>query len=64
MLGNFLAKDHVLIDPTKVYAPASGNGTPEHLNATLPPDDANADTEFSYLTTDGSDDAPYLDASP
>lgn len=62
MGGNHLSHEWRYIDKTKVYVSGAGTGTPEHLNATLPPNDPNAKTEFTYLTTDGSDDAPYLKA--
>lgn len=59
--GTSLSKDRHYIDATKVWCPApTTGGTKQHLNSTLPPDDPAAQTEFSYLTTDGSDDAPYL----
>lgn len=68
MLGNDLAKRWRYIDATKVYVPAADgvhtptSGVPSHLNATLPPNNVNAPTEFTYEVTDGSDDAPYLKA--
>jgi hypothetical protein len=54
----------VYIDEDLVFVDASGLPTRAHLQATLPPDDPSAPTEWSYLTTDGSDDAPYLDSTP
>lgn len=64
MGGNQLSKAWRYIDATKVFCPAPtpANGTKQHLNATLPPNDVNAPTEFTYLVTDGSDNAPYLKA--
>jgi hypothetical protein len=57
---NRLAKDWVLIDKTKVYVNAAGSGADaRHLNATKKPDDPNSATNFTYLTTDGSSNAPY-----
>lgn len=57
MGGNHLSHDWRYIDAAKVWP--SGKA---HLNATLPVNDPAAGTEFTYLTTDGSDDAPYLKA--
>ncbi len=68
--GNQLSKRTRYIDETKVFVNAAraghaaSSGTREHLNATLPPTDVNAQTKFAYLTTDGSDTAPYLKATP
>ena len=67
MPGNHVSKKHRLIDPDAVFAPAPGTtpaGGRQHLNSTLPPDDLSAPTEWTYLTTDGSDDGPYLKAAP
>jgi hypothetical protein len=51
-----LVANIVAIDKTKVWVPA----TEEHLNAKHTPDVAAAKTDWAYLTTDGSSDAPYL----
>lgn len=51
-----LAKNLVAIDKTKVWVPS----TEEHLNSEHTPDQAAAKTDWAYLTTDGSNDAPYL----
>lgn len=64
MGGNQLSKNHRYIDATKVFCPAvtPANGTREHLNATLLPNDPTAKTEWTYLLTDGSDNGLYLKA--
>lgn len=62
MGGNHLSHDWRYIDRTKVFVSGAGTGTPEHLNVKLPPTDPTAKTNFAYLTTDGSADAPYLKA--
>lgn len=49
---------------TKVFVSAVGSGTREHLNAKRAPTDVLAKTDFAYLTTDGSTDAPYLKSTP
>lgn len=51
----FLSKLDVLINKVAVY------GDKKHLNAKLPPTDPNAGTEWSYLTTDQSDDPLYAE---
>ena len=63
-MGNHVSKEWHLIDATKVHCPAvdPADGTKEHLNSTLLPDNVAAPTEFTYLVTDGSDDGPYLEA--
>lgn len=57
-----LAREWHYIDKTKVYVSAAGTGTKEHLNAKKAPNVLAAKTDFAYLTTDGSNDAPYLKA--
>lgn len=57
-MGHFLAKRHVYIEDNKVWV----GGVPDYMNATITPENPLADTEFSYLTTDGSDDEPYTDS--
>lgn len=61
-MGDHIAKDWVYIDKAKVYvSDGTGNVTDErHLNANRYPNDVNAPTDFAYLTTDGSNDGPYL----
>jgi hypothetical protein len=55
-MSNHLAKDHVAVDKTKIWVPS----TEEHLNSKHTPDQPQAKTDWAYLTTDGSNDAPYL----
>ena len=55
--GTRLAHNWAYIDPDSVYP------NPEQMNATLPPNDPNADTEFSYMTADGSDNAAFMEPS-
>lgn len=68
--GEQLSKRRVYIDETKVFVPApraghaASTGTREHLNAKRAPDVVAAQTNFDYLTTDGSPDAPYLKSTP
>ncbi len=62
--GNQLSKRRRYTDETKVFVSAAGTGTREHLNAVRPPTDVLAKTDFTYLTTDGSTDAPYLKSTP
>lgn len=64
MNGNHLGKDWVYVDKAKVHVSAAKTGTSEHLNATKAPNDPTAKTNFAYLTTDGSNTAPYLKAAP
>jgi len=62
-MGDHLAHEPRWIDATAVACPPPGStpaGGRQHLNSTLPITDVNAPTEWSWLTTDGSDDAPYL----
>jgi hypothetical protein len=56
-VGYPLGRSHRYIDPAIVYV-----GTAAHLNAMRLPTDPEAATDFAYLTTDGSPDAPYLRA--
>lgn len=60
MTGNHLTRDMVFVsnEDSKQYIDADKS----YLNATLPPTDPNADTEWSYLTADGSDDMDFADA--
>lgn len=39
------------------------DGSKKHLNSTLPINNPSAGSEFSYLSTDGSDSAGYLPAA-
>jgi hypothetical protein len=71
-VANHLAKDWQYIDKTLVHVSpdgtVDGNDDPDMAgdararNSTLLPNAVGAATDFAYLTTDGSDDAPYLDA--
>lgn len=49
---SFLAKQQRR--PASVEVSAAGTATKEHLNSKRPPTDAQAKTDFAYLTTDGS----------
>jgi hypothetical protein len=55
-VANPLQRDITSTDKTKLYAA----GDKRALNAKRKPDDVAAPTDFSYMTTDGSSDAPYL----
>ena len=63
-MGNHVSKNHRYIDATKVFCPAPtpSVGDRKHLNSTLLPNNVNAPTEWTYLVTDGSDNALYLKA--
>jgi hypothetical protein len=74
MNGNHLGKAGVYIAKAKVHlgiiTPVAPDTDPTYvgdaraLNSTREPQVAGAATAFSYLTTDGSTDAPYLKAAP
>lgn len=60
----YIDETKVFVNAARVGHPAS-SGTREHLNSTRQPDVLLAQTDFSYLTTNGSvDGAPYLKATP
>jgi hypothetical protein len=55
-VGTHLSKQPWMIDPEAVFCapPGSDAGTKPHLNAVLPPNDPDAATDFTYMTTDAS----------
>lgn len=60
-MGNHISREFVqLLPDDRFYA----TGSRAALNATLPPDDPAAATEWSYMTADGSDDGAFVNAEP
>jgi hypothetical protein len=57
-MGNHLAKHYVYIDESSIFVGSDAR----YLNAEHTPDLDESATDWAYLTTDDSDDAPYLDS--
>jgi hypothetical protein len=57
---DFLAKRWVYIDEDSLWVGPTDAGTPYYMNAAFPPDDPAAETNFDYLTCDGSFTMPYV----
>lgn len=65
-MGNFIAKRHVYIEDDKVWVhtPTDVITGPNYMNALYLPTNALSETDFAYLSVDGSSDQPYVDSFP